>query len=99
MTRGKKGKKKSKVGPSKWRKPLLVLIPAGALLLLAVLLFRPDATPSAEGAPRLVVSRELIDHGDVQYDIQVDSVFTVRNEGEEPLKILGRPQVVLADGC
>jgi len=99
MAQGKRRKTKRVQQPPRWRKPLLVLIPAVAVLVLAWLWLRPEATPTAEGAPRMVLSQELIDHGDVQFNIPVESVFVVRNEGDGLLQILGEPQVELRDGC
>ena len=55
--------------------------------------------PVVTGAPRVVVDQELVDYGEVKFDTSIETVFRVRNVGDQPLKILGEPQVELVEGC
>ncbi len=55
--------------------------------------------PVVTGAPRVAVDQELVDYGDVKVDTPIETVFRVRNIGDQPLKILGEPQVELVEGC
>lgn len=94
------------------RRPVgpLVLIASGGLLLVAILAFAlvnrsatqsapsPGFTPQAEG-PRIAVDREVMDFGKRPLDIPVEAVFRVRNVGSAPLRIQGRPQVEVVEGC
>lgn len=56
-------------------------------------------TPQVTGAPRVQVSPESLDHGDVHFLTTIDSEFVVRNVGDEPLEILGEPRVEAVEGC
>ncbi len=58
-----------------------------------------DFVPEVSGAPRLEVSEELVDYGDVRLNTNIETVFRVRNVGDRPLQILGEPQVELVQGC
>jgi len=78
---------------------------AAALLLIGggVLLWQGTAssevTPVVTGAPRVFVSQEVVDYGDVKLNTPIETVFRVRNLGDRPLQILGEPQVELVQGC
>ncbi len=56
-------------------------------------------TPQVTGAPRVQVSPESFDHGDVHFLTTIESTFLVRNVGDEPLEILGEPRVEVVEGC
>lgn len=82
---------------------------AGAVLLvvggLAVLFSSgsdstaSNFTPEVNGAPALQANQTVIDEGDVKLGATVRNVFTLKNVGDEPLEILGEPQVQLVTGC
>jgi hypothetical protein len=59
----------------------------------------PDFTPAVTGAPRVSVSQDYIDYGDVKLGTTVTTTFDVRNIGDQPLAILGEPRVELVEGC
>lgn len=101
----KKSRRKS-IQPATRQFPWLWLAVACALLLvvggLAVwALPRPDSTvaPEAGGAPRLAVDQTTVDEGYVQFNQTVRTTFRLSNVGDEPLEILGEPQVELVEGC
>jgi hypothetical protein len=56
-------------------------------------------TPQVTGAPRVQVSPESLDHGDIHFLTTIESRFEVRNVGDEPLEILGEPRVDAVEGC
>ncbi|HIQ06054.1 MAG TPA: hypothetical protein EYH31_10295 [Anaerolineae bacterium] len=58
-----------------------------------------DVTPQVRGAPRVEVLEEVMDYGDVRVNTPIRTVFRVRNVGDQPLRILGEPQVELVQGC
>jgi hypothetical protein len=87
---------------SQWLLPITLM---AALLVVggAVLLWQrnsqPSVPPQVTGAPRVAVSQEAIDYGDAKLNTSIETVFHVRNVGDQPLKILGEPQVELVQGC
>ncbi|MEJ2559823.1 MAG: hypothetical protein P8186_27135 [Anaerolineae bacterium] len=98
-------KPRYKASPLKQRGWLLLATLAAALLVAggAVLFWprssQPSAAPQVTGAPRAAVSQEVVDYGDVKINSSVETVFRVQNVGDQPLKILGEPQVELVQGC
>ena len=59
-----------------------------------------DFVPEVTGAPRLaLLSDTLIDHGDQQPNQYVDSVFRVKNVGDQPLTLACDDRVQLLEGC
>jgi hypothetical protein len=87
--------------------PLLALVIAGALVLLiggGLAVWnssraRPAAEPQVSGAPKLAVNHTTVDEGYVQFNVPVRTSFRLSNVGDQPLKILGQPQVELIEGC
>ena len=61
--------------------------------------FDASFTPEVSGAPRVMVTQDNIDYGDVKLGNTVKTVFEVRNVGDQPLSILGEPIVELVEGC
>ena len=51
------------------------------------------------GTPKLVVNQTVIDEGYQKLDESIRTSFTLRNEGDAPLRILGEPRVQLVEGC
>jgi hypothetical protein len=103
----KKIRSKRKQSPPARQVPWLWLAAGAALLLvaggLAVIWFSsgtdPGVAPEIAGAPKLVVDQTIVDEGYLKYNTPVQSAFRLSNVGDQPLKILGEPQVVLAAGC
>jgi hypothetical protein len=80
------------------------IIVVGAVLIGAGLAFANGGlgtkdAPMVTGAPRLAVSQELVDYGEIKVNTPVETVFRVRNIGDQPLRILGEPEVELVEGC
>jgi hypothetical protein len=103
----KKNKSKPQQAPSH-QLPWPWLLVAGALLLVVgsgLLLWRPTspaqpaAAPEVSGGPKLKVDQAVIDEGDVKLDTPVRTTFRLSNVGDQPLTILGEPQVELIEGC
>lgn len=104
MTRKAYGTKKGAAQKGKSRVPLFLI--GGALLLIVVgvfVLLRGTATPSkaveAAGKPKLAVDRETIDFGKVPLDKTVRAEFELSNVGDQPLELVGIPQVEVREGC
>jgi hypothetical protein len=58
-----------------------------------------DFKVEVNGAPRVAVKFDTIDHGDQHYNIPVESVFSIGNIGDQPLEIIGQPRVEVLEGC
>ena len=78
---------------------LAVLLIGGATLLWQTNSHGSVSPPEVRGMPRVAVTPETIDYGDVKLDTSIRSVFHVSNIGDEPLQILGEPEVELIRGC
>lgn len=78
----------------------LVLVVVG-LLAFATTNQKPviPFTPEVTGEPRAELDQTELDYGDVVLNTTLNSVFTVRNIGDQPLEILGEPVVELIEGC
>lgn len=85
-----------------WLMPAVIVGVIAAILAVIALVInnRDDAfEPQVTGAPRAEVDVTSIDHGAVHFEQPVESVFRVRNIGDQPLVILGEPRVQLMEGC
>lgn len=58
-----------------------------------------SSAPQVTGAPRVAVSQDTLDYGNVNLGRTITSVFTVRNVGDRDLIILGEPAVQVVEGC
>lgn len=103
--RGKPIRKKKK--PVSRSKPWLWALIAGALLAVVggiVVLGQssnsasPEA-PQVTGAPRLAIEQDVIDEGYIKLGETIRTTFHLKNVGDQPLQIMGEPQVELVEGC
>jgi hypothetical protein len=100
-------RKQNRSQPLSRRLPWRWLAVGGAVMLLAGALLalrpwssdEPQVTPQVAGAPRLRVDRTAVDEGYVRYNVPLRTTFRLSNVGDQPLKILGEPQVALVRGC
>ena len=76
---------------------VLALVAVGLWLLLRPQLEGRDV--ATDGKPRLVIDQTTVDEGYLRYDVPVRTTFRLSNAGDAPLKILGKPQVQLVQGC
>ncbi len=72
-----------------------VILVVGGLAMLLVF----DTNAPEDGTPRVVVDQPVIDEGYQKLNETVRTSFTLRNEGDATLQILGEPQVELVEGC
>lgn len=89
-----------------WFLPVVLVLVGATLVIIVLLLTRPgqtglpaNFTPQTNGAPRVEVAEDFLDYGSVQFESPVEAVFRVRNVGDQPLQVLGEPQVELIEGC
>lgn len=85
-----------------WLIPTVVIGTIVAILALVALVIgnqEEPFEPQVTGAPRAEVDRISIDHGDIRFEEPVESIYRIRNVGDQPLLILGEPRVQLIEGC
>jgi hypothetical protein len=86
--------------PHGFRPWLLVGLVTLVLGMTFYLLTRPAPyTPEVTGRPSGVVSQELFDYGDVKGGTWIETVFTLKNVGDQPLNIVTEPYVEQIQGC
>ena len=101
----KSKRRRGRSAPQRKRNRLPLVIVAGGAMLIAGTIWaatsgeKADFVPAVTGAPRMVISQERVDYGDVKLNTPVETVFTIQNTGDQPLRILGEPQVELVEGC
>lgn len=77
---------------------LLVGLAAMSVIALAIVFVRLPGG-AVKTSPKLVTDRTQIDLGQQPYGNPVKAVFRLRNNGDQPLIILGEPQVEVVKGC
>jgi hypothetical protein len=100
-----KSKKPQQQKPPKRPVWLIPAVLVGLVVVVAAVIAvitgsqRAPYEPEVAGAPRAEVDQTAIDHGAVRFEQQVESVYRVRNIGDQTLNILGEPRVELVEGC
>ena len=99
----KRKKHQKTVTPPAAQRPwwLWAVVAVGVLAVvggLSLLLTANNSVPE-DGTPQIVVDQTVIDEGYQKLNNTVRTSFTLRNEGDAPLQILGEPQVELVEGC
>ena len=92
------------VSPAPRQRPWLWIAAGAAVVLIAggVVVLSAQTSPTAPvvgGAPRLAVDRTTVDEGYQKFGTPVHETFRLSNTGNQPLQILGTPQVELVQGC
>lgn len=108
MSKKSRRKQKQKRRQSTTRQFPWILLAVGGLAVLVVGVLavaqpwsgdEPQVTPLVVGSPRLTVDQTTIDEGYIKYDVPIRTTFRLSNVGDQPLKILDTPQVLLVEGC
>ncbi len=85
-----------------WLLPSIVI---GVLVAIAAIVAalaggnREAYVAEIAGAPRADIDQTAIDHGLQPYGSPVESIFRIRNVGDQPLMIASNPQVETVEGC
>lgn len=99
----KKSMKNKTVAPATSQQPwwLWAVVAAAVVLVVGGLtvLVVSGGSNTTGGTPKLVVDQTVIDEGYVKLNTPVRTSFTLHNEGDGPLQVLGQPQVQLVEGC
>ncbi len=113
MAQTKKNRRSKKRGAANQISWIWAGIAGGVVLIIAAIAllarqndspsqktFDPNFEPTVTGAARVeVLPQDTIDYGDVKLGTSINTVFNVRNIGDEPLMVLGEPQVEVVQGC
>jgi hypothetical protein len=85
--------------PWRWMVAGVLLLIVGGIFVWNGVTDRKTIAPQVTGAPHLVVDQTTIDEGDVKLGQTIRSAFRLQNAGDQPLQILGEPQVEVIEGC
>lgn len=102
MSKSKKPQHPQQLQRPTWLLPAIVV---GAIVVVLAIVAamtgsrRGPFEPEVTGAPRAEFDQTSIDHGSMRFEQPVESVFKVRNVGDQTLTILGEPRVELVEGC
>jgi hypothetical protein len=101
-------KRKPQAKPHRSLSPVWLIV-AGVGLVLAALLATLGGGASnkgenstnieVNGAPRLKVEKDTIDHGDVKLGTPVRDTVRVTNIGDQPLRFSEAPYIEVKEGC
>ncbi|MBZ0304308.1 MAG: DUF1573 domain-containing protein [Anaerolineae bacterium] len=104
MSKSRKQRISYHVKPARPRWPYpAIFIGAGAVLLVAFTVIQASRQkpyiPEVTGGPSAVIDQTYFDYGDVINNTWVETIFHVKNVGDEALIVLGEPQVEVVEGC
>jgi hypothetical protein len=92
--------------PTTWKRPRwlipMALAALGLLVVGSVFVLLATNQPYAaevSGSPRGVVSQENFDYGNVKLGSWIQTAFTIKNVGDQPLHILDQPYIEVVEGC
>lgn len=80
----------------------LLALGAFALVIVGFTLLRDRTSGAGAGGksgPVVEVRQEVFDYGDVKVNTPIETLFRVRNAGDQPLRIADAPEVELVEGC
>ena len=89
----KKFKKQRKSFP--W--PLVVF--GGILLIVAAFFFANQDGEDGGGTPSIAVDQQLIDYGDVKFNVEKTFAIKITNTGDGTLRFTEEPYIEVLEGC
>ena len=81
--------------------PVFILMIGGALLLAAGIIFGLQTIGGADGGgvPALTVDQEVIQYGDVKFNVPLTFTIKVTNNGDGTLRFVEDPYIEVREGC
>ena len=95
----KKKRRKQKVQKKTISTPVFILMIGGALLLAAGIIFGLQRIGGEGGTPALAVDQEVIEYGDVKFNVPLTFAIKVTNTGDGTLRFKEQPYIEVRDGC
>ena len=77
--------------------PLLVI--GGILLIVAGFLFTNQDGGDGGGIPSISVDQQMIDYGDVKFNVEKTFAIKVTNTGNGILRFKEQPYIEIVEGC
>ncbi len=90
--------KKHKRQKQKQKFPWLFLALGGVFVALAVFLFARQGG-NGDGMPSIAVDQQLIDYGDVKFNVEKTFAINVTNTGDGTLRFKEDPYIEIVEGC
>ncbi|MCG3141713.1 MAG: hypothetical protein HDKAJFGB_03029 [Anaerolineae bacterium] len=90
--------KKHKRQKQKQKFPWLLLALGGVFVALAVILFARQGGDGG-GTPSIAVDQQLIDYGDVKFNVEKTFAIKVTNTGDGTLRFKEEPYIEVLEGC
>jgi hypothetical protein len=81
--------------------PVFILMIGGALLLAAGIIFGLQSIGGDDGGgtPALAVDQEVIQYGDVKFNVPLTFAIKVTNNGDGTLRFAEEPYIEVREGC
>jgi len=80
--------------------PIFILMFGGALLVAAGILFGVQRLGGRnDGTPVLAVDQEVIQYGDVKFNVPLTFALKVTNTGDGTLRFKEEPYIEVREGC
>ena len=76
--------------------PLIVL---GGILLIAAAFYFANQGGDGGGTPSIAVDQQLIDYGDVKFNVEKTFAIKVTNTGDGILRFKEDPYIEILEGC
>ncbi len=89
--------KKQKRQKQKQRFPWLFLALGGVFIALAIFLFANQG--DSGGTPSIAVDQQVIDFGDVKFNVPKTFTIKVTNTGDATLRFRVKPYIQVLEGC
>ena len=77
--------------------PLVVF--GGILLILAAFFFTNQGGGDGGGTPSITVDQQMIDYGDVKFNVNKTFAIKVTNTGDGTLRFKEAPYIEVLEGC
>lgn len=96
--------KAQKAARPEWLLPTLLGVAALAVIVLVIWLAQGRQTsvtspPAVVGQPSAAIDQTAFDYGDVKLGTTIETVFRVKNVGDQSLVFQGEPVVEVVEGC
>ena len=78
--------------------PWTLAVFGGILLIVAAFLFANQGGDSG-GTPSIAVDQQMIDYGDVKFNVEKTFAIKVTNTGDGTLRFTEEPYIEVLEGC